>query len=169
MKSAASSHGTSPGGRPLAQSARNAASSGHQISSTASNPNAGGIEAYYFRDPDGHALELVHFPPGKGDPRWQQPNDNLFLGIDHTAIGIENTAASLQFYRDLLGLKEIPKPRTFDFVALWFEFGGQQLHQQQLRPGPDPGRSRPPRRSNGRHPGLLVPDGGQYLLAMREP
>ena len=33
------------------------------------NPNAGGIEAFYFRDPDGHFLELIHFPPDKGDPR----------------------------------------------------------------------------------------------------
>jgi catechol 2,3-dioxygenase-like lactoylglutathione lyase family enzyme len=67
------------------------------------NPNAGGIEAFYFRDPDGHALEILRFPAGKGDPRWQK-NDRLFLGIDHTAIVISNTEASLRFYRDLLGL-----------------------------------------------------------------
>ena len=36
------------------------------------NPNAGGIRAVYFRDPDGHPLELIQFPPGKGAPRWQQ-------------------------------------------------------------------------------------------------
>ena len=35
------------------------------------NPNASGIRAVYFRDPDGHPLELIQFPPGKGDPRWQ--------------------------------------------------------------------------------------------------
>jgi catechol 2,3-dioxygenase-like lactoylglutathione lyase family enzyme len=35
------------------------------------NPNAGGIRAVYFRDPDGHPLELIQFPRGKGDPRWQ--------------------------------------------------------------------------------------------------
>ena len=68
------------------------------------NPNAGGIEAFYFRDPDGHALEILRFPAGKGDPRWQQ-TDRLFLGIDHTAIVISDTEASLRFYRDLLGLK----------------------------------------------------------------
>src|SRR5687768_16346094 len=32
------------------------------------NPNAGGISAYYFRDPDGHFLEILAFPPGKGLP-----------------------------------------------------------------------------------------------------
>ncbi len=28
---------------------------------------AGGIESFYFKDPDGHNLELIHFPVGKGD------------------------------------------------------------------------------------------------------
>lgn len=70
-----------------------------------SNPVAAGIEAFYFRDSDGHYLELIHFPPGKGDSRWQRPTNQLFLGIDHTAIAVANTAASLKFYRDLLGLK----------------------------------------------------------------
>lgn len=73
------------------------------------NPDAGGIEALYFRDPDGHFLELIHFPPGKGDPRWQQPTDRLFLGIDHTAITVASTDASLAFYRDLLGLAVVDR------------------------------------------------------------
>ena len=57
-------------------------------------PAAAGVKAFYFRDPDGHNLELIYFPLGKGDPRWQQPNDKIFLGIDHTAIGIASTAAT---------------------------------------------------------------------------
>jgi catechol 2,3-dioxygenase-like lactoylglutathione lyase family enzyme len=69
------------------------------------NPDAGGIEAFYFRDPDGHFLELIRFPPGKGDPRWQRPTRRLFLGIDHTAIAVSDTEASLAFYRDALGLR----------------------------------------------------------------
>ncbi|MCI0587779.1 MAG: VOC family protein [Planctomycetes bacterium] len=69
------------------------------------NPSAGGIEAFYFRDPDGHFLELIQFPPGKGDPRWQRPTGRLFLGIDHTAIVVEDTEASLRFYRDVLGMR----------------------------------------------------------------
>jgi catechol 2,3-dioxygenase-like lactoylglutathione lyase family enzyme len=72
-----------------------------------SNPSAGGIRAFYFRDPDGHPLELIWFPPGKGDPRWQAPTDRLFLGIDHTAIAVGDTAASLAFYRDRLGLRVV--------------------------------------------------------------
>ena len=69
------------------------------------NPKARGIRAFYFKDPDGHVLEILQFPPGKGDPRWQRPTDRLFLGIDHTAIVTGDTAASLGFYRDLLGLE----------------------------------------------------------------
>lgn len=68
------------------------------------NPNAGGIEAFYFRDPDGHFLEVLHFPEGKGDAKWHQPSKKLFLGIDHTAIVVYDTGESLAFYRDLLGL-----------------------------------------------------------------
>jgi catechol 2,3-dioxygenase-like lactoylglutathione lyase family enzyme len=71
----------------------------------ASNTAAAGIRAFYFKDPDGHNLEIIYFPPGKGDARWQQKSDKLFLGIDHTAIVISNTQNSLKFYRDLLGLK----------------------------------------------------------------
>ena len=68
------------------------------------NLNAGGIRAVYFRDPDGHPLELIQYPPGKGEPRWQEKR-RLFLGIDHTAIATRDTEASVAFYRDRLGLR----------------------------------------------------------------
>ena len=69
------------------------------------NPNAGGIKAFYFKDPDGHALEVLWFPAGKGDPKWHRATDKLFLGIDHTAIVIRDTESSLRFYRDTLGMR----------------------------------------------------------------
>jgi catechol 2,3-dioxygenase-like lactoylglutathione lyase family enzyme len=69
------------------------------------NPNAGGIEAFYFKDPDGHTLEILEFPAGKGLAKWHRPAGSaLFLGIDHTAIVSRDTDTSLAFYRDLLGL-----------------------------------------------------------------
>jgi len=80
------------------------ASSGPQLL-PAWNPNAGGISAFYFRDPDGHYLEVLHFPAGKGDPKWQHKTNDLFLGIDHTAIVVADTEASLHYYRDILGLR----------------------------------------------------------------
>jgi catechol 2,3-dioxygenase-like lactoylglutathione lyase family enzyme len=69
------------------------------------NPNAGGISAFYFKDPDGHALEILAFPPDKGSPKWHRPTDRLFLGIDHTAIVVADTEQSLKFYRDALGMQ----------------------------------------------------------------
>jgi catechol 2,3-dioxygenase-like lactoylglutathione lyase family enzyme len=68
------------------------------------NTAAAGIEAFYFRDLDGHFLEILAFPEGKGDPRWQD-NDELFLGIDHTAIVVRDTDASVAFYTGLLGMR----------------------------------------------------------------
>jgi catechol 2,3-dioxygenase-like lactoylglutathione lyase family enzyme len=67
------------------------------------NYDSGGIEASYFRDPDGHPLELISFPLDKGDARWHS-TERLFLGIDHTAIAVTSTNAGLRFYRDGLGL-----------------------------------------------------------------
>jgi catechol 2,3-dioxygenase-like lactoylglutathione lyase family enzyme len=69
------------------------------------NTNAAGIRAFYFKDPDGHHLEILQFPPDKGDPKWRRATDRLFLGIDHTAIVVADTDASLKFYRDLLELR----------------------------------------------------------------
>ena len=68
------------------------------------NARAGGISAFYFRDPDGHPLEILQFPPDKGEARWHQPSPRMFLGIDHTAIVVADTDRSLGFYRDTLGL-----------------------------------------------------------------
>jgi catechol 2,3-dioxygenase-like lactoylglutathione lyase family enzyme len=84
---------------------------------------AAGIKAFYFRDPDQHNLEIIYFPPGKGDPRWQEKTNKLFLGIDHTAIGISNTDASLKFYRDLLGLRKAGESENF---------GTEQEHLNQV-------------------------------------
>jgi catechol 2,3-dioxygenase-like lactoylglutathione lyase family enzyme len=70
------------------------------------NRNAANIRAYYFKDPDGHALELIWFPEDKGQARWHSPEgDALFLGIDHTAIAVADTSSSLAFYVHYLGLR----------------------------------------------------------------
>src|SRR5712692_4819177 len=68
------------------------------------NKNAAGISAFYFKDPDGHPVEVLQFPPDKGADQWHRPSDKLFLGIDHTAIVVSDTDASVKFYRDLLGM-----------------------------------------------------------------
>src|SRR3974377_1118375 len=68
------------------------------------NKNAAGISAFYFKDPDEHPVEVLQFPADKGQEKWHRQTDRLFLGIDHTAIVVWSTDASLRFYRDLLGM-----------------------------------------------------------------
>src|SRR5262245_12385658 len=48
--------------------------------------------------------------------------------IDHCSVIITDVERSRRFYRDVLGLREIHSPRTFDFVALWFDLGDQHIH-----------------------------------------
>ena len=48
--------------------------------------------------------------------------------IDHASVVITDVERSRRFYRDVLGLKEIRKPRTFDFVVLWFDLGNMHIH-----------------------------------------
>jgi catechol 2,3-dioxygenase-like lactoylglutathione lyase family enzyme len=69
------------------------------------NKAAAGIRAFYFRDPDNHNLEILWFPPEKGESKWHRQTEKLFLGIDHTAIVVADTERSLRFYRDTLGMK----------------------------------------------------------------
>ena len=67
-------------------------------------PRNGGVLAVKFRDPDGHPLELIQFPPDNGRPAWQRAagaGPGPFLGIDHSALAVASTARSLRFYRRL--------------------------------------------------------------------
>jgi catechol 2,3-dioxygenase-like lactoylglutathione lyase family enzyme len=67
-------------------------------------PNTGGVTAFKFRDPEGHPLELLSFPDGVGDPRWQLGEAGI-RGYDHTAIAVTDVARSTAFYTDLLGFR----------------------------------------------------------------
>ncbi len=104
------------------------------------NKAAAGIRAFYFKDPDGHNLEIIYFPPGKGDPRWQHKTDQLFLGIDHTAIVVSSTQQSLKFYRDLLGLKLVGESINFGTEQEHLNnVAGARLHISGLRAEKGPG------------------------------
>jgi catechol 2,3-dioxygenase-like lactoylglutathione lyase family enzyme len=103
-------------------------------------PGAAGIRAFYFRDPDGHPLEVLQFPPDKGDPKWHRPSDRLFLGIDHTAIVVGNTRASLAFYRDLLGFRVAGESMNFGTEQEHLNnVEGARLHVTGLRAAAGPG------------------------------
>ncbi len=48
--------------------------------------------------------------------------------IDHCSVLITNIDRSRHFYKEILGLREINRPRTFDFMVLWFDLGDQHIH-----------------------------------------
>jgi catechol 2,3-dioxygenase-like lactoylglutathione lyase family enzyme len=67
--------------------------------------SSGAVRAFKFRDPDGHPLELLWLPPGRGRSVWHGPRQSadhvLFLGIDHSALSVASTRLSLAFYGSL--------------------------------------------------------------------
>jgi catechol 2,3-dioxygenase-like lactoylglutathione lyase family enzyme len=90
------------------------------------NRGAGGIKAFYFKDPDGHPLEVLQFPADKGAEKWHRlrSTGRLFLGIDHTAVVVSDTEASLKFYRDALGLTVVGESENY---------GTEQEHLNNVR------------------------------------
>jgi len=64
--------------------------------------SSGGAAAFKFRDPEGHPLELIAFPGSAGVSRAR---------IDHSAISVADSAASLAFYE---GLGLSPGARTLN-------------------------------------------------------
>ena len=64
--------------------------------------SSGGVQAFKFRDPEGHPLELLAFPSGNTPDAWRQrPGSSPFLGIDHSAISVADSARSVAFYQSL--------------------------------------------------------------------
>ncbi len=69
--------------------------------------SSGGVQAFKFRDPDGHPLELLRFPSDRTPNAWrteQKLAGQIGLGIDHSAISAADADASAAFYH-ALGLK----------------------------------------------------------------
>src|ERR1700682_6498204 len=72
----------------------------------------------------------AEYNPGKAPARSLKLRNMTIevTQIDHVSVLVTDLEQSRRFYRDLLGLKEIAKPRTFDFKVLWFDLGNQHLH-----------------------------------------
>ena len=105
-----------------------------------SNTAAAGVKAFYFHDPDMHNLELIYFPKGKGQLKWQLPKGRLFLGIDHTAIGISHTDSSLKFYENILGIMRKGDSWNMGMEQAHLNFvEGASLHITGLRTKEGPG------------------------------
>jgi len=48
--------------------------------------------------------------------------------LDHSALVVRDLAVARHFYQEILGLEEIPRPRTFTFGGCWFRGMGFELH-----------------------------------------
>lgn len=71
---------------------------------------AGGVTAFKFRDPEGHPVELIHFPggwrPGPGAPvEARFDTGRITAGMDHSAISVADADRSVAFYTDVLHLR----------------------------------------------------------------
>ena len=65
---------------------------------------SGGVTAFKFRDQDGHPLELLAFPPGDVPEPWRTGHGNgSFVGVDHTAIAVSDSARSARFFGSVFG------------------------------------------------------------------
>src|SRR5205085_10655821 len=54
--------------------------------------------------------------------------------LDHVTVIITDLERSRRFYSEVLGLREVSPPYTFDFVVLWFALGeNQYVHLLQSR------------------------------------
>ena len=50
------------------------------------------------------------------------------MRLDHGGLMIADPDRSRAFYVGVLGLREVPRPPTFDFPGFWVQVGDQQLH-----------------------------------------
>jgi len=57
--------------------------------------------------------------------------------LDHVSVLVTDVGRARRFYAGVLGLKEIPKPKTFEFVALWFDLGGGHTLHLLKKDAPD--------------------------------
>jgi catechol 2,3-dioxygenase-like lactoylglutathione lyase family enzyme len=67
-------------------------------------PSSGAVIAFKFRDPDGHPLELLQFPPSAIPQPWRgrsPATGQIALGIDHSAISVANVERSTAFFTRL--------------------------------------------------------------------
>jgi catechol 2,3-dioxygenase-like lactoylglutathione lyase family enzyme len=99
--------------------------------------SSGGVTAFSFRDPGGHPLELLEFPPHRAPTVWRESRGgDPCLGIDHSAIVVADTAASVAFYGAL----------GFRVCGGSLNRGAEQerLWPDQAAPACGAGRPRPP-------------------------
>lgn len=79
------------------------------------------------------------------------------LRFHHASLVVADTARSLRFYRDLLGLEVDASRPDLGYPGAWLWVADQQIHLLEL-PNPDPVEGRPAHGGRDRHLALLVDD-----------
>lgn len=74
--------------------------------------------------------------------------------LHHASLIVSDTAASLIFYCDIIGLQQTDRP-DLGFPGAWLQLGGQQIHLLELE-NPDPTTGRPEHGGRDRHVALSV-------------
>jgi glyoxylase I family protein len=77
--------------------------------------------------------------------------------IHHVSLVVADTARSLRFYRDLLGLAVDEGRPELGYPGAWLKVAGQQIHLLEV-PNPDPVSGRPAHGGKDRHTAFVVDD-----------
>lgn len=78
------------------------------------------------------------------------------LQLHHSSLIVSNTQASLDFYTQVIGLKQLERP-NLSFPGAWLAIGNQQIHLLELD-NPDPIIGRPEHGGKDRHIAFIVLD-----------
>ena len=60
--------------------------------------------------------------------------------IHHVTVNVTDLERAQAFYEKLLGLRPVPRPRSFKFAGAWYQLGPAQVHLL-VRSEPDPVRT----------------------------
>jgi glyoxylase I family protein len=89
-----------------------------------------------------------------------------FLGLHHASFLVQDTARSLRFYLDVLGMEQTNRAEL-PYPGAWLSVGDQQIHLLEL-PNPDPLSSRPQHGGRDRHVAIYVRDLDQVVDSLTE-
>ncbi|MGR9052814.1 MAG: VOC family protein [Gammaproteobacteria bacterium] len=71
------------------------------------------------------------------------------IALHHVSMIVSDTARSIRFYTEILGLEQTERP-NLPFPGAWFQLNGQQIHVLELD-NPDPIDGRPEHGGRDRH------------------
>lgn len=123
---------TGPGGRPLPEKAK---------AGRIGNLN------YFTQDPDGHVVEFTQYMPDGWTlqkARQSLPPSRIAWRMSHAGIAVANLAASLGFYRDILGFRETWRGSSDGKILSWVNLrvpdGRDYIELMLVGAKPDAGR-----------------------------